>query len=127
MVGGADVEVGQVLVEGGLVEPRDLQRRLALGPGLRQHLVLALGVDLRVVGEVADVGDVLRKGDPQAVQLGDPADQVRQQPRPQVADVAVAVDRRPAGVDAQLTRVGRDDLLDLPGTGVREAQHDPTL
>ncbi len=58
-VGGADVEGGAVVVELRLVEPRDLERVLALLAGGEQHLVLAGQLDAGVVGEVADVGDVL--------------------------------------------------------------------
>ena len=67
-----------------------------------QDLVLALGIDLGVVGQMPDVGDVLADDDRQAVPLGVAPDQVGQQERPQVADVREPVHRRPAGVHPQL-------------------------
>jgi hypothetical protein len=47
---------------------------------------------------MADVGDVLDVQDLDAVVEQDPPNEIGQEKRPEVADVGVAVDRRPAGV-----------------------------
>ena len=59
VLGRAHVERGQVRVERVLVEPRDVQRGLALGPRLRPAPCPRRRVDLGVVRQVPDVGDVL--------------------------------------------------------------------
>ena len=59
IVGRCDVQRRAVGAERGLVEPGNVKRALPLGPGLSQDLVLAVGIDLAVVGQMADVGDVL--------------------------------------------------------------------
>jgi hypothetical protein len=110
-------------VERILVEPGDGERVLVLCARLCQELVLAGGVDRGVVLQVADVGDVLDQLDAQARLLGGATDQVRQQEGAHVADVGVAVDGRPAGVERQQSRHERADLLDLAGAGVHQAQH----
>jgi hypothetical protein len=53
-------------VERLLVEAGDGERALVLEPRLREQLVLARGVDGRVVLQVPDVGDVLHELDPHA-------------------------------------------------------------
>jgi hypothetical protein len=89
----------------------------------RSFSPFARGVDLGVVGQVPYVGDVLAAGDQQPVPPGGPPDQVGQQVGPQVADVGLAVHRRPAAVDAEPAAAGGLDRLDLPGPGVIEAEH----
>lgn len=126
-VGRADVQRGTVPAELRLVVPGDIQRTAALGPRLGDDLVLAVRVGLVVVGQVPHVGDVLAADDRQLAAFRGPPDQVGQQIGAQVADVRGAVHGRPAGVDAQAVPAGWPDWLDLPGPGVIEPQHAPSL
>ncbi len=91
------------------------------------HLVLALRVGHVVVREVPDVRHVAHVADVPAERRGRAHDEIRGQEGPEVADVGVRVDRRPAGVEPQQgAAVGRKrrglDGLDLPGERVREAE-----
>ena len=63
----------------------------------------------------------------QLVPFRGPPDQVGQQVGAQVADVRGAVHGRPAAVDAQAAPAGWLDRLNLPGPGVIEPQHAPSL
>ena len=95
---GQNVELRLVLQKGLGVEIRDLVKGLAGGQSRRDHLVLApLHHILPHVAHVRDVLDVLH---PVPMALQQPAQRVRHNIRPHIADVGVAVHRGPAGIHA---------------------------
>jgi hypothetical protein len=71
---------------------------------------------------VTDVGDVLDVEDGHTVVEDDPADEVREQERPEVPDVGEAVDRRAAGVHPEAVAIGGLDRIEAPGQGVAELE-----
>src|SRR4029453_2810644 len=71
---------------------------------------------------VPDVGDVLDVEDGHAVVQDDPPDEIREEEGPQVADVGVAVDGRPAGVHPQPGAVGRLDGRERAGERVANVE-----
>ena len=96
-VRGPDVELPDVVHEGGGVVRRDLFRRFVLQARRHQHLVFA-AVEC-VIGQVADVGDVHDLLGPVAEVLEAAPEQVGQHEGAQVADVDVPVDGGPTRVD----------------------------
>lgn len=71
---------------------------------------------------VVHVGDVHGVADRGSGELEEAAEDVNCQESAEVADVAVVVDRGPAGVDAQGLAVHGDEVVDLSGQGVKEAE-----
>ena len=71
---------------------------------------------------VVDVGDVHHPGDPKPAVAQVADEQVGEQERPEVADVGRPVDRRPAAVDADVTRLEGDELALLPAQRVEQAE-----
>jgi hypothetical protein len=71
---------------------------------------------------VADIGDVLDMEDRDPVVQDHPPDEIGEQERPEIADVGVAVDRRPAGVHPEALTVQRLHRLDRPREGVAKAK-----
>jgi hypothetical protein len=114
-----DADRARVLEEGLRVLGRDVERREPLVGGGEIHAVAPSVGGL--VRHVADVGDVDDLRDPVALELGDPAHEVREQKRPQVPDVGVAVDGWAAGIDADVPVLNGGDLLDASGQGVVQA------
>ena len=119
-VGREDVHGRLVGVEGSLVGVGDLGGRLVLEPGGDEHPVLASIEAL--VAEMADIGDVLDVENRDSVVEEDAPDQVREEERPQVPDMRIAVDGRAAGVHPDPLAVGRLDRVDGPGEGVSETK-----
>ncbi len=118
-VGGEDVDEGLIRMKRGLVCVGDLGGCLVLEARGDQHPVLAAIEPL--VAHVADVGDVLDVDDLDAVVEERSSDQVRQEERPEVADVGIAIDRRSAGVHRDTPRGTRLEGLVGSGQGVSEA------
>jgi hypothetical protein len=71
---------------------------------------------------VVDVGDVHDVADGDTEQLEGAAEDVYLQESTEVADVAVVIDGRPAGVHAQNLAVHGKDFVDLAGKGIKEAE-----
>ena len=117
-VGRQQVHRRRVDVERLLVCGRDLGRAPAFQAGSHEHAVLALVEPL--VPHVAHVGDVLDLEHAQPVVDEGPSDEVRQEERPEVADVRVAVHRRTAAVHPHEPRL--DGLHGLDAAGQRVAQ-----
>jgi hypothetical protein len=124
-VGGEQIQERGVGVEGGLVSVRDLLGRLVLEARRDQHPVLAPVEAL--VAQMPDVGDVLDLEDVDPVIEHRPADEIGEEEGPEVADVGVAVDGRPAGVHPEPLPVGRLDGLDRPGERVAKAERHPRI
>jgi hypothetical protein len=127
VLGGAGEDVGRqevqqrgVGMECGLVGVGDLGRGLVLEAGGDQHPVLAAIEAL--VAHVPDVGDVLDVEDGHAVVQDDAPDEIREQEGPEVADMGVAIDRRPAGVHPQPGAVGRLDRRERAGERVAKTE-----
>jgi hypothetical protein len=110
MVGRQDAEHVPLGVEGFDERPRVIVEAHPFGGRALDRLV----VD---VGDVHDVGDV------EAAKLQESLEQVLEDISPPVADVGIVVDRRPAGVELDLARLDRDELLDLAAEGVVEPDH----
>ena len=117
-IGGQDVQVPAVGQERLGIEFRDLPRGLALARGPDLHLILAL---VALAGEVSHVGDVHHAARSIAEELQGSHQDVLEHIGAVVADVLVVVDRRPAGVEADLRRVERREVLLRPRQAVVEA------
>ena len=115
-----DPDTPLVLTERPLVAPRDLLRRLPFGERRGDHLVFP-AVD-RVLAHVADVGDVLHRGDLVAEAGERAAEPVGEEVRAEVPEVDGAVHRRPAGVHADLARALRAERDDLALQRVVDAE-----
>ena len=115
----ADVDPADVVEERLGVGGGDLFRRLLLESRRDEHLVLA-AVE-RVVGEMADVGDVhdLLAAVAEVVEAA--AKKVWQHERPQIADVGEAIDRGTARVDAHDAVIERPKVFLSPRERVVEA------
>ncbi len=74
-------------------------------------------------GLVVDIGDVHDVGYAEAAEDEEPLEKVLENVGPEVADVRVVVDRRPAGVELCLARDDRDERLLLPAQRVKECDH----
>jgi hypothetical protein len=104
-------------------ERRDVRVELlqrAFGDLADRHAALRrAGIDLVVhVGDVADIGDVLRP-----VEVAQkPEQQVEDDDRARVADMRVVVDRRPADIHPYVRRIDRDEVLLRPRLRVVELQ-----
>ncbi len=70
---------------------------------------------------VVDVGDVHDVAGGDSLQLEEAAQHVDLEERPEVADVAVVVDGRSAGVHAERLAVGGREFLDAAGESVEES------
>src|ERR687897_423098 len=103
---------------------RDLERLETLVLDREQHLVDRLR--RRLVGHVPHVGDVLHLDHVEPLELEGTADQVGEQERTQVAEVDVAIHRGAAGVDLDLPRLHRHDIVDAARQRVVQP-HPPIL
>ncbi len=89
--------------------------------GCDLHLVFARPVCHRVFGHVADVRDVHHVLDAVTGRLQKPPNEIREQKRPEVADVGKVVDGRPARIDADDPVLNRNEWLDLTRECVEKA------
>ena len=103
------------------VELRDFGHGFALGQRRQDHLVAA-GLH-QLLAHMPHVGDVLDVIDLIAVRNQDAADPVGHQVGAEVADVGIAVHRRPAGVHSDAAGGDGPDFLNGFGEGVIDAQH----
>ncbi len=103
---------------------RDLERLEPFVLDREQHLVDGLGRGL--VGHVTDVGDVHHQRDPVALQLEGAAEQIPEHVRAEVPEMRGAVHGGTAGVDLDVSRLNRDDLLHGPRERVVEP-HRPRI
>ena len=110
-----DVQPGRVLEEGLFIEPGDLFRGLAFSSRALFEFVLA---GIFIAGEMPDVGDVHHVLDLVVEILHDPAEHVGEDIGAEIADVGVHVHGRAAGVDADLARYERHELVFPPCKGV---------
>ena len=94
------------------VKVRDLVRSLALRQCLRDHLIFALLQHL--LAHMADIGDVLDVLDLVTLRGKRATDQVRDEEGTNVADVDIAIHRRPARVHAKYARLYRMNLFFRP-------------
>jgi hypothetical protein len=94
------------------VVDRHLARQLGRGPARGAR---------RVVDLVVDVGDVRHQGRLQPFVLQEALELGEDDERARVADVHARVDRRPAGVDADLAGLARRQRPHLAALGVVEA------
>ena len=79
------------------------------------------GVDLVVdVGDVADIGDVVRPID----MAQQPVQHVEHDDRPGIADMGEVVDRRPAHIHPHIGGIERTERLLLAGERVVKLKHD---
>ena len=126
MVGRMDVEGGKVPVKGVFVVAGHRESSSALMLGLTQNSVLAIALALvdtseaGVVGHMSHVCDVLDHRRVPAVQSREAGDEIRQQERPHIAHVGVAVHRGAARVQGEVTLSLRGDRFDRPRTSVVE-------
>ena len=87
--------------------------------GQGHALLLALADRLVIhVGEVHHLGDLV------AAELQRPAQQVLPDERPEIADVGVVMDCRPAGVHPHPVGLQRDEILDALAQRVVQTDHD---
>ena len=110
-----------VAMETASVQLGDLLDGLALGQGGEDHLV-ATGLH-QFLTHMADVGNVLDVMDLEAVMHEGPANPVGHHVGPQVADMGVAINGRPAGVHAHFARLCGLDLFYPFCQGVVDTQH----
>ena len=115
-----DVDGGLVGVERRFIGLGDLGGGLRLEARRDEHAILPAIEAL--VAKVAHVRDVLDVDHFQAVVEQDAPDEIGQQVAPQVADMSVAIDRRPTGVHANPPRLERHDRLDAAGQRVAKAK-----
>ena len=126
MVGRVDVEGGKVPMKGIFVVAGNRECSSALMLGLTQNPVLAIPLALvdtseaGVVGHMSHVCDVLDDRGLPAVQSREPGDEVREQERPHVAHVGVAVHRGAARIQGEVTLALRGDRFDRARTRVVE-------
>ena len=121
LVGGQYVQPGLVLPETVGVELGDFGDGFALGQRGQDHLVAA-GFH-QFLAHMPHVGDVLDVIDRVAVNGQDAADPVGHQVGTQVADVGIAVHRRPAGVHRDAARRDGPDFVNGLGEGIVDTQH----
>ena len=126
MIGRVDVEGGKVPMKGVFVVAGHRESSSALMLGLTQNSILAIPLALvdtseaGVVGHMSHVCDVLDHRGVPAVQSREPGDEVREQERPHVAHVGVAVHRGAARIQGEVTLALWGDRFDRPRTRVVE-------
>src|SRR3546814_9795605 len=69
---------------------------------LRSHLLQLVLAAIRIIGEVADIGDVDDMGELVALPAERAAQHIGKHIGAHVADMRVVIDRRPAGIDPRL-------------------------
>ena len=115
----ADVERLHIGPIGLGVVLRDVPDRQRL---LRRHLFHLVLARIAIVGQVSDIGDVDDVGEIVALPAQRPPQYVGEDIGAHIADMRIVVDRRPAGIDARLAGMDRNEFLQLAGQRVEQLE-----
>ena len=98
---------------------RDIPDRLGF---LRCHFLELVFAFVRVVGQVADIGDVDDMGELVTLPAERPPQQIGKNIGPHITDMGIVIDRRSAGIDARFTRMHGHELFHLASQAVEQFQ-----